>query len=223
MIFPILALTFAALESFALIRQRPRLEWLAKPAVILSLLAWLLTSAKLEGLALWFAVGLLFSLAGDLLLMFSLDRFFRPGLAAFLLAHIAYVIGFNSPLPEFSSWSLVAAVVISMGGARIIRRILDALAAKGQSSLRKPIIAYSMVISLMLLAAILKLTDPAWSSASSGLAAIGAFLFYISDIILAWNKFVSPIHNGRVYNIAVYHLGQILMIAGIMLQVKNLS
>jgi len=46
----------------------------------------------------------------------------------------------------------------------------------------------------------------------------GAFLFYISDIILAWNKFVAPIQYGRIYNIAAYHLGQIMLIAGVIAQ-----
>jgi hypothetical protein len=47
---------------------------------------------------------------------------------------------------------------------------------------------------------------------------VGAFLFFISDVILAWNKFVSPIKNGRILNIAAYHLGQIGLIAGVIIQ-----
>ena len=50
------------------------------------------------------------------------------------------------------------------------------------------------------------------------LVSMGAFLFYISDIILAWNRFVTPIRNGRVINIAIYHLGQIALIIGVALQ-----
>jgi hypothetical protein len=50
---------------------------------------------------------------------------------------------------------------------------------------------------------------------------VGALLFYISDIILAWHKFVSPIQNGRIYNIGAYHLGQILLIAGVIAQFGN--
>jgi hypothetical protein len=52
------------------------------------------------------------------------------------------------------------------------------------------------------------------------LVALGAFLFYLSDIILAWMKFVAPIQNGRIYNILAYHLGQIALIAGVVLQFK---
>ena len=108
--------------------------------------------------------------------------------------------------------------MISLGGARIIRRIVDALASKGQARLRIPIIVYSMVISIMLLSAMLKLMDITWGAAAAVLISGGAFLFYISDIILAWNKFVAPIQHGRIYNIAAYHLGQIMLIAGVIAQ-----
>ena len=70
----------------------------------------------------------------------------------------------------------------------------------------------------MLLSAMLKLNDLTWNASAALLVSLGAFLFYISDIILAWNKFVSPIQHGRIYNIAAYHLGQILLIAGVVAQ-----
>ncbi|MCE9645876.1 MAG: lysoplasmalogenase [Chloroflexi bacterium] len=216
--FLIAALGFAALEALALWENWLRLEYIAKPAVMILLFLWLLTSAGLHGALLWFGLGILFSLAGDVLLIFSLDRMFLAGLVAFLLAHAAYVIGFNSPLPAFSIWGMAFAVMVSLGGARVIRRILAALASKGQSAMRTPIIVYSMVISLMLLSAMLKLSDLTWDANAAALVSGGAFLFYISDIILAWHKFVSPIRHGRIYNIGAYHLGQIALIAGVIAQ-----
>lgn len=217
-LFLITALIFAALESVALWKNWTRLEYAAKPAVMLVLFAWLWSAVGLQDARLWFGAGILLSLVGDILLMLALDRFFLFGLVAFLLAHLAYVIGFNDPLPEFSFWSIVFAVFVSIGGARIIRRVLGALHAKGNGRLRMPIIAYSVVISIMLLSAMMKMTDLTWSATAAALVSGGAFLFYISDIILAWNKFVSPIHNGRIYNIAAYHLGQIAIIAGVIAQ-----
>jgi len=50
------------------------------------------------------------------------------------------------------------------------------------------------------------------------LVTTGAFLFYLSDIILAWHRFVAPISNGRLLNIACYHAGQIMLIAGVIAQ-----
>ncbi|MCL4271221.1 MAG: hypothetical protein KJZ72_16815 [Anaerolineales bacterium] len=218
MIYLIAALLFAALESLALWKNWKPLEYLAKPAVMIILFIWLFTSVGLSGALFWFGAGILLSLLGDVFLMFSLDRFFLAGLAAFLFAHLAYLVGFNTPLPGISAWGLILAVMVGWGGMRVINRILSSLTGQVQSRLRIPIIIYSMVISLMLLSAMLKLTDLTWSAGASLLVGVGALFFYLSDIVLAWNKFVSPIRNGRIYNIAMYHIGQIAIIAGVILQ-----
>jgi uncharacterized membrane protein YhhN len=217
-IFLIAAFIFAALEALALSKNWDRLEYIAKPAVMVVLFIWLYTSAGLNGALLWFGLGILFSLAGDVLLMISLEKLFLAGLIAFLLAHISYVIGFNIPLPESSAWGFILAVMIALGGSRTIRRILDALPARGQRRMRIPVIIYSLVISVMLLSAMMKIMDASWSASAAALVSIGAFFFYLSDIILAWNKFVAPIQRGRIYNIAAYHLGQIALIAGVISQ-----
>ncbi len=217
-IFLLFAILFAALEALALWKTWLRLEYIAKPGVMIILFLWLWTAVGLNSVSLWFGLGLILSLMGDVLLMLSLDRFFLFGLVAFLLAHVAYVIGFNIPLPALSLWGIVFAVMVSLGGARIIRRILDALASKGQTRMRTPIIVYSTIISIMLLSAMIKLMDISWDANAALLVSGGAFLFYISDIILAWNKFVSPIQYGRIYNIGAYHLGQIMLIAGVIAQ-----
>ena len=220
-IFPIIALIFAGLDSLALWKKWLRLEYLAKPAVMLVLFLWLWISTGLSGAPLWFGIGILLSLTGDVLLMISLDRFFLAGLMVFLLAHVAYLIGFNTPVPEISAWGFILAIMVGLGSMRIVRRILIALTANGQVRMRAPIIIYGTVISLMLLSAMMKLTDLTWNTGAAALVGVGAFLFYISDIILAWNKFVSPIQNGRIYNIGTYHLGQIALIAGVIAQFKS--
>ena len=214
----IAALVFAALEALALWKKWPRLEYLAKPAVMIVLFLWLWTSTGLSGATLWFGLGILLSLTGDVLLMISLDRLFMAGLVVFLLAHVAYLIGFNIPVPEISAWGFVLAIIVGLGGMRITRRILASLTANGHGRMRIPIIIYSAVISLMLLSAMMKLTDLTWDANAAVLVSMGALLFYISDIILAWHKFVSPIQHGRIYNIGVYHLGQIMLIAGVVAQ-----
>jgi uncharacterized membrane protein YhhN len=213
--FWITAFGFAALESLALWKNWTRLEYLAKPAVMVALFLWLWTSTRLSGASFWFGLGILLSLTGDILLMISLDRLFLAGLVAFLLAHLAYLIGFNIPIPEISAWGIILAIIVGLGGMRTIRRIVAALAANGQDRMRTPVIIYGMVISLMLLSAMMKMTDFTWNANAATLVGVGAFLFYVSDILLAWHKFVTPIQNGRIYNIAAYHLGQIILIAGV--------
>jgi len=217
-IFLIAAFIFAALEALALQKNWFRLEVIAKPGVMISLFFWLLLSVGLDGALLWFGAGIVLSLVGDVLLMISLDKFFLGGLVAFLLAHVAYVVGFNIPVPEMNFFGIVFALMIGLGGARVIRRILDRLPATGQGKMRLPIIVYSTVISVMLLSAMMKLVDISWNANAAVLVAVGAFSFYLSDIILAWNKFVAPIKGGRIYNIGAYHFGQIALIAGVIAQ-----
>ncbi|MFZ5858571.1 MAG: lysoplasmalogenase [Chloroflexota bacterium] len=217
MIYLIAALIFAALTALATWKKNRGLEFIAKPAVMVLLLLYLWTSAGLNGALLWFALGMFFSLIGDVLLLW-LDRMFLFGLISFLLAQIAYLVGFNSPPSEVSLWGLAMAVIVAVGSARVLRRILSALAEKGNTRMRIPIVVYGLVITLMLLSAMLKLTDPTWGAGASLLVALGAFLFYLSDIVLAWLKFVTPIQNGRVINIGLYHLGQICIAAGVVMQ-----
>jgi uncharacterized membrane protein YhhN len=214
----ILAFIFAGLESLALWKGWHKLEYLAKPAVMVCLLVWLFTTAGLHGALLWFGIGILFSLAGDIALMF-VDRFFIPGLIAFLLAHIAYLIGFNTPLPQTTMvWSIILAVVLGLGSVRVLRRIVGSIRAKGQNRLVVPIIIYGTMITLMLLAAMLTLFRLDWNATAAVLVSFGAALFYFSDIALAWHRFVSPIRNGRMLNIGMYHLAQIAIIVGVVMQ-----
>jgi len=214
-IWLILAIAFAALEALALSRGPQKLEWLAKPAVMVCLFLWLYLNTGLQGLTLWFGLGILFSLLGDVLLMISLDRMFVFGLLAFLLAHFFYIVGLQGQFASASAGSLLLIVILGVSGVRLMRRIIGAIRAKGLNRLIIPVIIYSAIISIMLFAAMTTIFDPTWTTGASFLVSVGAFFFYVSDLILAWNKFVSPIKNGRILNIALYHLGQIGLIAGI--------
>jgi uncharacterized membrane protein YhhN len=111
----------------------------------------------------------------------------------------------------------VIAIVLGLSAARLLRRLIGAVRMTNKR-LVVPIIVYSIVITLMLLSALLTLSNPDWAAMPSLLVSLGAFLFYLSDIVLAWNRFVSPIKNGRMLNIGLYHLGQIAIVAGVAMQ-----
>ena len=217
--FLLVALVFAVLTSVGILRGWRWLQFIAKPAVMVALFIYLWTSVGLSGATIWFGLGILFSLVGDVLLLW-LDRFFIFGLLSFLIGHIAYIIGFNSPPSPLSLWGLILALIVGLSGARMVRRLLAGIVEKGQLRMRAPVTVYGIVLSLMLLSAMLKLTDPSWAAGASALVGLGAFLFAASDIILAWNRFITPIKNGRMINIAIYHIGQILLIAGVVMQFR---
>jgi uncharacterized membrane protein YhhN len=213
-IWLILAIIFAVLEAIAVAKDKQRLEYIAKPAVMVCLFLWVYTNTDLQGNAFWYGLGILFSLVGDVLLMFSSDRLLLWGLVAFLFAHFMYITGFWDALAFTNVWSVVLLVIIAINVNRLIRRITSAMRAKGQDSLVIPVVIYGTVISIMLFVAMSTIYDPAWTTPAAFLVSAGALLFVTSDAILAWNKFVAPMKNGRVWNIVLYYLGQLGIIAG---------
>jgi uncharacterized membrane protein YhhN len=215
----IIVLAVAVVDWIAVAKGWKKVEYLAKPWTMAALFLVLALVGRFSSLPLiFFGLGILFSLAGDVFLMFS-DRWFIPGLVSFLLAHVAYIAGFNIPLPVVSpTWALVVALVLAFSAARLLRPIVAGLAAKGERKLISPVIVYGMVITLMLLSAMLTLFRLEWKATPAALVSVGAMLFFYSDAILAWIKFVAPIKNGRMMNMITYHLGQIALIAGVLIQ-----
>jgi alkenylglycerophosphocholine/alkenylglycerophosphoethanolamine hydrolase len=192
-----------------------RLEYVAKPAAMVALLIWLGWWGALAGAwpatLTWFALGVGCSLAGDVLLLLP-ERFFTGGLVAFLLGHVAYIVGLNAGgllLPAEALLLLPAGLV----GGWLFWRIGRALGATGRAKLRGPVALYTVVISLMVVSAVATLMRPQWSTAAAGLASLGAVLFFGSDALLAWDRFVSPIKGGKMLVIVAYHLGQMALTA----------
>jgi len=218
MLWLVLALIAALTEAIAVQKNIRKLEFFAKPAVMVCLLIWLYASTGLQGSMLLFGLGILFSLVGDVALMSRSDRIFMLGLTAFLFTHVFYLIGFKEELLSFTAWSSILILFIYVNSLRLLRRIVETMRLKGQGALSVPVIVYGLVISLMLYVAMSTLYDSVWKTSAAVLVSVGAFLFYISDLILAWNKFVAPLKNGRVFNIVTYHLGQIGLIAGVINQ-----
>jgi uncharacterized membrane protein YhhN len=79
------------------------------------------------------------------------------------------------------------------------RIIVGAVAQGDEPAFKGPVVAYMVVISAMVVAAF---------GTASPIAIVGAVLFYVSDAVLAWNKFVKPFRAGRLAVMVTYHLGQ---------------
>jgi uncharacterized membrane protein YhhN len=219
MLLFIAVLIAAVADWVAVANGWKKIETIAKPITMVLLFGYLALAGGFGVTSLiCFGLGIFFSLAGDVFLMLS-DRWFIAGLVAFLLAHVAYIIGLNTPLGNISPlWAIGIGIILAITAARLLRRILAGVLEKGLPRLVVPVVAYGTVITLMLLSAFLTIYRIDWKTSASGLVSVGAILFYSSDIILAWNKFVKPIRNGRLMNMVAYHLGQIALIAGVVIQ-----
>ncbi|MBM3137340.1 MAG: lysoplasmalogenase [Chloroflexi bacterium] len=193
-------------------------NWATKPGVIAAMLVWYASICGCQLPAMWFGLGLLFSLAGDLLLMLP-NRFFLVGTMAFMLAHAAYILGFNQPLPDFTL-SMLSLFAVFLSLMVIIYAALRR-GAKSSPAFRrlvKPLAIYSLMISLMVLSALTTLFRPDWQPTASGLVVSGAILFLFSDILLAADRFVKAIPPARLWKRVAYQLGQLALISGAMVQ-----
>ena len=190
-------------------RRGSTLERLAKPAVLLALIALVLVQPDLAGSGGghgWLLAGLVASLAGDVLLL-PPGRFV-PGLAMFLLAHLASLAAFVTGGGLMTAW-LVAGAAVAVVVLLTAGRLL--VGAARRIGLAVPVSAYMAAISLMAIAA---------TGTGEPAAIAGGWLFVASDAMLGWGRFRSPSPGvpragGRRLGVAVmvsYHLAQALIV-----------
>ncbi|UVE18789.1 lysoplasmalogenase [Pseudomonas sp. LS44] len=178
------------------------MEWLgllSKPLPVIALLLWL-RSAPSGQYRRWISLGLVASLAGDILLQWPTDLFVF-GLGAFLLAHLAYLVAYLGDSRRLALAALVLAVVVGVA-------IFSLLASRGLGPLLIPVALYALTISAMLWRALGRLGSPLISARSGWLAAGGALLFVLSDSLIGINRFVVPFEAAPYAIILTYWLGQ---------------
>lgn len=209
-----LGLLFSVADWIVVYTQRNRVKYVTKPLVILILILWLYLETRLQGFTIFFAVGLFFSLLGDIWLMLP-GRYFLAGLFSFLLAHCAYIIGLNqAPLP-FSTPTIIAGALVILAALLITARIrFGFMRMIGTLRVRFPLALYSIALTLMLVSGFSTLFRPSWDELSAWLTTTGALFFFISDSMLGFDRFVRPFAHARLWIRITYHLGQILLIGG---------
>lgn len=158
-------------------------------------------------------IGLLFSLIGDIALMFASNDnvFFMLGLGAFLIAHIFYIAAFyldsTNKIEVHRRYTLPIFMVF---GFYCFSYYFILSPYLGELSL--PVLFYSITIALMGITAALRYGKTNFKSFSWILT--GAVLFIISDSILAYNKFVEPLEIGDILIMSTYMLAQFFIAMG---------
>lgn len=213
------------LDWYAVERNLARVKYLTKPLAMLALLAWFVVvngsvphTAPVRQMLLLFALGQVFSLAGDVFLLLP-GRFFLWGLFAFLAAHLAYTASLGLWKAHFSGplvGCLLAVAATSAGYFVMLNRSI--LRSGRTRKMSASVAVYITAISLMLLSAVSTFFQPGWLPQAAGILAAGAVLFFLSDGLLAYDKFVRPVSRGRLKVRILYHLGQLGLAAGITLQ-----
>lgn len=221
-----LPLLFAVLEWYGEYKESRKIIYISKPLVIITLLFWMSIQIDFSRLfsdydlfpILWFVIGMISCLIGDVFLIFDV-RFFIPGLFAFLIGHLFYIVGLGRITPPKQNLlpGLLMLGMILIVSITVYLKLTKGIKESGKERMRFPVLVYSVVISLMLFSAMLTLMDTNWSYISALFVSFGALLFYVSDILNAWVRFISPLSFGRVKIMMTYHLAQIAIGIGVVL------
>lgn len=159
-------------------------------------------------------IALLFSTAGDILLMKSGEyaSFFLLGLSAFLVAHLMYIRtylliangrrGFLQQYP----WA-IGVFGLYLGGLLFWLWGGIPLAMKG------PVAIYALIITVM--AALALHLRGLLTTRSANWLFLGAVLFVLSDSLIAVNKFGGAFPDARVAIMGTYIFGQYAIVKGL--------
>jgi uncharacterized membrane protein YhhN len=149
--------------------------------------------------------GILFSLGGDVALLFPAKNAFLAGLALFLGAHLSYIIAFSRAAGGalLGPAALVCGAVMAGASTILLRRLWPATVG-----MRGPLVAYAVAISLTVATAFAAST-PTRAGGLPVTTAVGAALFYVGDASLALDRFHRPIRFAPVLTLGVYWLGQL--------------
>lgn len=146
-------------------------------------------------------VGLVLCLLGDVFLMWREDAPFRLGIVSFLLGHVAYVAAFGGRGSNLA-WAGLILVACLIVAVVVLRWLLPNV----RDDMKRPVLAYVTVISLMVVSAFgTHGLSPAWP------IVVGAVGFYVSDLFVARDRFVEQSFVNRLVGLPLYYAAQIVL------------
>lgn len=184
----------------AIHRKNKKTECIFKTLASMIFLGFGLSACDLSsGFDILLSIALLAAFLGDLLLLS--ERRFSAGLVAFGFCHLAYLLAFSR---LFSADRLcpVCGFILILIAAGILMWLRPTL-----GRLRWPVLCYIIVITLMVFWAL--------SGVVIGLlplrAALGAVLFFLSDIFVARHRFIHRNSINRFLGLPIYYAAQLLL------------
>jgi len=201
-----------AADLFAVYNGNETLRYITKPLLMPLLIAFFIFQTKdpASSLKKWVVLALVFSCAGDVLLMFESmnGNFFVFGLVAFLIAHIFYILFYESVIRKEglskNYWWFLPVIIYYIALIYILSPNLG--------DMKLPVRIYGIVISYMLIKALQ--TGRIKNLGAATLMIAGAILFITSDSILAINKFYEPFKYAGIAIMLTYGIAQLLITLG---------
>ncbi len=180
--------------------KKPALTWITKPLASTAFIALALEQGALEstfGIAI--LIALAFSWLGDVLLIGKSQKMFLGGLVAFLLGHLGFAASFLFLSPNWGHVGIALLLCATMAFV-VCRWLLPQVPEK----LKKPVIAYVVVITAMVAMAGGITEHP------KGLHLLcAAVAFYLSDLSVATQRFVSDRFFHRLWGLPLYYAAQL--------------
>ncbi len=217
----LLTLLYLVLLLFAEWRQSVIGKWMTKPVASAGFI-WLAVQVGA-----WYSpwgkavlAALVLSWLGDVLLIPKSKRAFLAGLGAFLLGHVAFVVAF---LVRGVDWRVTVGLMLPL--AIVGTLVLRWLKPHVSDRMWTPVIAYVVVITAMVATAFgtaavgdfagsqhlpqgfVQLGGPASN------IAIGATMFWLSDLCVARNRFIKPGLPNRLLGLPLYYVAQLMLAA----------
>ena len=144
---------------------------------------------------------LVLSWLGDLFLSYESRTAFLAGLVAFLLAHLAYIVAFAIRGID-GTWVVIGGIAVAITAVFVWRWLERGL----DRSMRAPVAAYVLIISVMVAAAF-----GTMGAEADPKIGIGAVAFFLSDIAVARNQFITPGFANRAVGLPLYYIAQVLL------------
>jgi len=148
--------------------------------------------------------GFAFSLLGDL----AIEFVFVAGIAAFLLAHVFYIVamGWEREKPGRQAAAALPALALAIGMSAL-------LVPRAPAELRAPVVVYLTVISVMWARSTIRAFVTRGHTPSRWMFA-GATVFVVSDSLIAIDKWVVALPHASLLVLGTYYVAQWLIRRG---------
>ncbi|MGB7069404.1 MAG: lysoplasmalogenase family protein [Pyrinomonadaceae bacterium] len=145
-------------------------------------------------------LALLLSWVGDILLLSLRPIGLLAGMFTFFLAHAAFAAAFGSQRLDLA-WFVFALFVLCAAALVFVRWLWPYIKTHNRAAVPLYLVAITIMSSLAISAA---------AASGSPLLAVGAVAFFVSDVSVARDRFVSHGIANKVWGLPLYYAAQLL-------------
>lgn len=201
-----------AIHLYASLKKDTKLRNISKPFILLSLLGFYVTAARVISIAIILA--LIFSWIGDVLLIPKGVKWFTAGGISFMISHAFFIVGYCRDI-VFSKIPVFLIVLLSVFFAVTVSFIFSKLKPHLPKALFYPMFLYLLINGTMNCFAISRCVSV--PSVATVITAVGAALFFVSDSSLFFVRFDKDSKLKTHFLVMLtYSIGEFLIVLGLL-------